>query len=311
MTGHPIETLAVVAVVLVAGCAGATTGMTTRAPTDTTTATTATGATDGGSVAFYISDERNAIGDFRNLTVTVTQVGFERTADAGGGWAERDVDNATVDLTELQGANATLIDRYDVPNGTFGTVFVYVGAVNATLDSGETVRVKLPSEKLHVQKRFTVGNGSDVEFVFDVTVHEAGESGKYVLRPVVSESGTDVPIEEVGEDRDGRDDDDGENASEGSGDRRAHETDIAANGTLAVELLGNVTRGENVTVAVTRAGDPVPNATVEVNDEVVGTTNDRGELVVSVPAREELEVRVSAGGGEAELEREFESNETG
>ena len=130
--------------------------------------------------------------------MTVTRVGFERAAADGGGWINREIGNATVDLTALQGANATLVDEFDIPNGTYGKVFVHISEVNATLQNGERIRVKLPSEKLQIQKEFTVGNDSQVRFVFDIAVHEAGNSGKYVLKPVISESGTDVPIEPTG-----------------------------------------------------------------------------------------------------------------
>jgi hypothetical protein len=111
------------------------------------------------------------------------------------GWVTYDVDNRTIDLTEYQGANATLLQNLTVPNGTYDKVFVYVSGIDATLDSGESVNVKLPSSKLHVNKQFTVGNGESVDFVFDITVFKAGNSGKYILKPVVGQSGTDVPIE--------------------------------------------------------------------------------------------------------------------
>jgi hypothetical protein len=59
--------------------------------------------------------------------------------------------------------------------------------------------VKLPSGKLQVTTPFTIGPDTSVDFVFDITVKKAGNSRKYVLRPVVSESGTDVPIDADGD----------------------------------------------------------------------------------------------------------------
>lgn len=47
----------------------------------------------------------------------------------------------------------------------------------ATLQTGEEVRVELPGEKLHLKTGFAVENGSEVGFVFDVTVKKAGNSG--------------------------------------------------------------------------------------------------------------------------------------
>jgi len=210
-----------------------------------------------------------------------------------GGWIEYDVDDRTVDLTELRGANATMLDQFDVPNGTYTKVFVYVDAVNATLESGERVNVKLPSEKLHINERFAVEDGSDVDFVFDIAVHEAGNSGKYILKPVISQSGTDVDIERVddeGEDRGTDGEDEGESEGE-----------------LQAAFVGSVAPGEDATVEVTRRGEPVENATVAVDGERVGTTDAEGRLTFAVPDGEELEVAVRLGEAEAELEREFEA----
>jgi hypothetical protein len=288
MTRKVIYTILVASIVLLAGCSGGVPGSPNSSPADTaqtdapeqTDTPMQSGGSDAGTVAFYLSDERNAIGDFRSLNVTITSVGFERSD--GGGWIERDVDNRTADLTELQGPNATLIDEYDLPNGTYSKVFVHVDDVNGTLRSGENVRVKLPSEKLQLTKGFTIDNGSQVDFVFDITVHRAGNSGKSILKPVVSESGTDVPIESI-------DDDEREE--------------------LTVQFRGNVTQGENATLEVTRNGTPVENATVSVNDRAVGMTDADGRLTVAIPTDDEVEIEVEKGDAEGELEVEFEEDD--
>lgn len=199
------------------------------------------GPTDGGdpgsqptgSVAFYLSDQPTAIGDFAHLNVTVTQVGFHprgagnetngtpttpptvvgspnQTAtataendseDEFGGWILQDVDNRTVDLTTLVGDNATQIAGVELPAGEYNGVFVWVAETSGTLTDGTEVDVKLPSQRLLLNTQFAVESNSSVDFVFDIAVHETG-NGRYVLRPVISESGTDVPIEPV--DGDGR-----------------------------------------------------------------------------------------------------------
>ncbi|MDH5018915.1 DUF4382 domain-containing protein [Halobacterium rubrum] len=200
------------------------------------------------------------------------------------GWVERDVDQRTVDLTELQGANATALGNISVPEGEYEKVFVHVGEVNGTLESGEEVNVKLPSQKLQLNEGFTVDSQSDVAFVFDITVFEAGNSGKYILKPVASESGTDVPIVDVDEKRGG------EEADE-----------------LDVSFVGNVTAGENATVEVTRDGEPVENATVEVTGDVTVTTDADGTATVAVPAdAEEFEVEAEHEDGDSESEGELE-----
>ncbi|ADQ69281.1 FAD/FMN-dependent dehydrogenase [Halogeometricum borinquense DSM 11551] len=283
MSRQTLQALLVASVVLLAGCAGGISGSpgspTTNSPTtdaDQTTSSPTSTSPDAGTVAFYISDEENAISDFQHLNVTVTRVGFERAGTDGGGWAEREVDNETVDLTTLQGANATLVNQYTIQNGTYSKVFVHVSNVNATLQNGEQVRVKLPSEKLQLTNDFTVTSGSDVDFVFDITVHKAGNSGKYILKPVISESGTDVPIKPTGNE-----------------ERRED---------LKLQFVGNLSQSANATVEVTRDGEAVANATVLVNEEDVGTTDSNGRVTFGVPRDENLKVTVTKDDHQAELE---------
>ncbi|SEK52952.1 DUF4382 domain-containing protein [Haloferax larsenii] len=213
--------------------------------------------------------------------------------DAGdGGKVTYEVDNVTVDLTQLQGDKASLVGSYDVPEGNYTKVFVHVGEVNGTLKTGEQVNVKLPSEKLHLNSNFEVGNGEDVDFVFDITAFKAGKSGKYILKPVISESGTSVPIEDVGAD-----------AAESEGERESEGK--SSDEALTASFDGNVTVGENATLVVSQNGTPVESATVSVNGKDVGTTDADGELVVSIPDADEVTVEVTDGDAEAELEYEF------
>ncbi|WP_226482074.1 DUF4382 domain-containing protein [Natrinema amylolyticum] len=227
----------VAALVVTAGCTG---GMGGNVGTDESTDGSSSEGT--GTVAFYLSDEPNAIDDFEHLNVTITAVGFERTGEvsdsdanetAGGNesddgdesatetdengddgndgdgsderWIEYDVDERTVDLTELKGANASVVDEFDLPAGDYETVFLYVSDTEGVLTDGSETRVKLPSEKLQLHTTFTVGDGERVDFVYDIAPHKAGKSGKYILKPVISQSGTgdDVEIRDVSEGADG------------------------------------------------------------------------------------------------------------
>lgn len=304
-----VASLLVAALVVLAGCTGAISG-----PGDAQ-------AADSSTVAFYVSDERNAIEQFSHLNVTVTEVAFaggnasanasvdanatERVngtdgdanatasatagadAAADAGLVTRDVGDRTVDLTALQGANATLLGNVSVPAGEYEQVFVRVSGVEGTLESGESVNVKLPSDRLRVDERFEANGAASVDFVFDITVVEAGNSGKFVLKPVASESGTDVPIEVV------------------------DETAVAVNASagLDVSVLGDAAAGENATVKVTKRGDAVADAELRADDGVVATTNANGTAVVRVPADGELELEATAdtaAEGEALLEGELE-----
>lgn len=221
-------------------------------------------------------------------------------SDDSDEWVEYAVDNRTVDLTELKGANATKLSSLNVSNGTYDKVFVYVSEVNGTLNDGSDQRVKLPSGKLQLTSEFTVGDGEAVDFVFDITAVKAGNSGKYILKPVISESGTDVEIDDVDE----RDDDDDERDDDG--ERGADERDADRNVELNAIFDDDVAAGENATLRVSSDGDPVDGASVFVDDERVGTTDANGTYVIQVPdGAEELEVAVTHEGAETELEVEL------
>lgn len=57
--------------------------------------------------------------------------------------------------------------------------------------------MKLPSGKLQISKPFEVGEDQEVNFVYDVTVMQAGKSGQYNLKPQIGQSGADQKFREV------------------------------------------------------------------------------------------------------------------
>jgi hypothetical protein len=250
---------------------------------------TESGAATGGnaSLDFYVSDQQNAIEEFNHLNVTIAKVGVHRADDGReneSAWVEQDVDNLTVDLTELQGPNASKLGTLEVANGTYDKAFIYVTDVNGTLNDGSSTAVKLPSSKLKITSEFTVGAGEAVDFVFDITVVKRGQSGSYNIQPVVSESGTgdQVDIEET--DDESKDEDENETDEE------------AAVDSLNLTLQGNATAGENVTVSVSQNGSAVVGAEVSVDGEVVGETGKDGTVVVAVPEdAEELVLEATNG----------------
>lgn len=85
------------------------------------------------------------------------------------------------------------------------------------------------------------------------------------------------------------------------------ENDSEEDGALHVALDGTVAPGETVTVTATADGTPVENATVMVDDEVVGTTNAAGQLDVTIPTdTDEVEIEIEYDHLEGEWEHEFE-----
>lgn len=151
---------------------------------------------------FLISDDVNAIGDFQSLNVSISRIGLQLEGESSR-WIELDPEVGVIDLILLQEDKAQEIWRGNVPEGQYTKVFIYVTTVAGTLKNsdgnGEPADVKLPSNKLQISKPFTISseNGQVVDFVFDITVIEAGKSGKYNLLPQIAESGPDQDIDDV------------------------------------------------------------------------------------------------------------------
>ncbi len=147
-----------------------------------------------GNFVFLISDDVNAIGDFQNLNISISKIGLQAEGEDGQ-WIEFDPEIEVVDLTLLQGDKAHEIWRGDVPEGQYTKVFIHVTDVRGVLkETGRTVEVKLPSQKLQISKSFQVTADMVTSFTYDLTVIAAGspQSGiKYILKPQVDQSGAD------------------------------------------------------------------------------------------------------------------------
>ena len=152
------------------------------------------------NLAFLISDEVNAIGDFHSLNVTIANIGLLRGGESGQ-WLELEPQVTQVDLTLLQGEDAQAIWRGNVPEGQYTKVFIFVSSVQGILkETDATVDVKLPSQKLQINSTFEVSADSLVSFVYDITVIARGNvnSGiRYLLQPQVDQSGADQKFKEV------------------------------------------------------------------------------------------------------------------
>jgi len=244
-------------------------------------------ADNGVNFRFLISDEANAIGDFDYLNVVISSIGLHQSGEDGG-WIELDPDVGDedgLDLTRLVGENALVIWSGTVDPGEYNKAFIYISEVTGALadpEDTETANVKLPGGKLHISKPFTVDDGSVVNFVYDITVVKAGQSGQYVLHPQIAESGPDQPFTEVGPEKKDKPKDEPE---------------------LDLEIVdGEIAPGEPVTLRVTLDGEPLAGAGVWVNGtELDDRTGDEGTVVFTIPADAvELEIEAKKGNLEGE-----------
>ena len=188
-------TIAILGVLALA--AGACNPIAPTTPTETPAPTTIT--EDYINFRFLISDDVNAIDDFASVNVTISKIGVQRGGESGN-WTEFTPGITEVDLKPLVGENALAIYSGNLAPGEYNKVFIYVSEVNGILTSelgGEKANVKLPSEKLQISKPFTVSEDTITSFVYDVTVVKAGQSGQYILKPQIAQSGADQEFTEV------------------------------------------------------------------------------------------------------------------
>ncbi len=139
-----------------------------------------------------ISDEANDIGDFSELWVLISGVGFVLGDEEG---IEETIFETPVEvnLVGLTADAAIALWEGYVPEGDYTRVFIYVDDVWGTsVSSPEPIEIKLPSNKLQLAMPVTVDGQEPTEFVFDITVLRAGNSGQYILKPQITESGQGV-----------------------------------------------------------------------------------------------------------------------
>lgn len=157
--------------------------------------------TDMGQFQLYVSDRPADIDKFDYLNVSISQVRVfpedsdNSTNNSSSSFRQFNV-TETVDLTQLKGDNATSVLSEDLEAGNYSKLELEASSIDAEIN-GTSEEVKLPSGKLQLTKGFTVAPNQTTEFVFDIQVTLRGSQQNnqgYILRPVISQSGT------VGED---------------------------------------------------------------------------------------------------------------
>ena len=175
-----------------------------------------------------VEEDHQQTGDAENGTSTENGTATEtadsedttETAESEDGESDRgfyvlDLDDPTVDLTQVVGDKAVAVFDGELSEGSYQKLELHVADVEGIVD-GEEVEVKVPSEKLQLTKPFEVRAGEELDFVFDINVVKRGNQASYNLKPVISQSGVrgkDVEVEEVGDESG-----EGESEREGEGD---------------------------------------------------------------------------------------------
>lgn len=152
--------------------------------------------------------------------------------DSDRGFTVISLDGATVDLTQVIEDDAIAVFDGEIPVGSYEKIELSVTTVEGIVD-GESVAVKLPSEKLQITNGFEVTAEEPVSFVFDINVVKRGPKNGYILKPVISGSGVagrDVEVNEVG-DETGEEEDEDEDGEDEDGDGTGDESTAGGNQT--------------------------------------------------------------------------------
>lgn len=159
-----------------------------------------------GSFELLISDQPTVIDNFDYVNTTFSEVRVYSANTSENATNESESfetitleESPTVDLTQVKGDRAISILEENLEIGNYTGVHLQVSNVSAAID-GEAADLKIPSERLKINKEFEIAPNSTTSFVFDITVVRRGQSGSYNLLPVISESGVagqDVEVEEV------------------------------------------------------------------------------------------------------------------
>jgi hypothetical protein len=150
-------------------------------------------ASASGNFIFLVSDDVNAIEDFSTVNVTIEKVALLQTGDQER-WVEFTPLTEEFNLALLPGDTTQELWRGDIPLGEYTRIVIYVSQVQGVLKAtGETIDIKLPSNKLQVKIPFTVSADLVTTFTYDLTVVKTGniqDGGKYLLKPQAGESGS-------------------------------------------------------------------------------------------------------------------------
>jgi hypothetical protein len=146
-----------------------------------------------GNFIFLVSDDVNAIEDFSAVNVTIEKVALLQTGDQER-WVEFTPQTTGFDLALLPGDKTQELWRGDIPLGEYTRVVIYVSQVQGVLkETGETIDIKLPSNKLQIKIPFVISADLVTAFTYDLTVVKTGniqDGGKYLLKPQAGESGS-------------------------------------------------------------------------------------------------------------------------
>lgn len=140
-----------------------------------------------------------------HYTPTSSDTASSDTASADGKWIDLPVEPVTVNLLELSNGIDTLLAEAELDPGYYKELRLILGDDNTVMVDSTIQDLKVPSGqqsgyKIKFKTELEAGEELDVIVDFDAgrSVHKAGKSGKYILKPVLKAFVEDGDEAEVG-----------------------------------------------------------------------------------------------------------------
>ncbi|PAU94925.1 hypothetical protein CK503_05500 [Aliifodinibius salipaludis] len=155
----------------------------------------------------------DAPGDYQEVNIDVQGLRIQYTpssndtASADGQWIDLPVEPMKINLLELTNGVDTLLAEAELNPGHYEELRLILGEDNTVMVDSTIQNLKVPSGqqsgyKIKFKTDLEAGDELDVVVDFDAgrSVHKAGNSGKYILKPVLKafvESGDEVDVGSV------------------------------------------------------------------------------------------------------------------
>ncbi|MDX1638124.1 MAG: DUF4382 domain-containing protein [Balneolaceae bacterium] len=161
--------------------------------------------TGKGKINVHLTD---APGEYEEVNIDVQSLRIHYTpassdtASGEGKWIDLPVEPFTTDLLELNNGIDTLLASAELDPGTYRELRMVLGGNNNVVVDGQSYNLKVPSGqasgyKIKFSTELEPEEELDITIDFDAarSVHQAGKSGKFILKPVVKafvENGDDT-----------------------------------------------------------------------------------------------------------------------
>jgi predicted transcriptional regulator len=149
------------------------------------------GSSNKAKVKLALGKAKNDISAFDHLNVTFYKARVHQAYTENNtttyNWTEVELDDVTVDLTNLSATNETIVGNLTLDAGNYTKVELYVSTAVGIVD-GDEVEVFVPSGKLKIVGDFDLEDNETASFTFDIDVVQRGKRAVYNLLPVIAKN---------------------------------------------------------------------------------------------------------------------------